>query len=407
MTFWIVALLVLALCVAVPATALRRAGALAARPDADVYRDQLRELERDKARGTLPEAEAEAARAEVARRLLAADREAPSGAAPVPRGGSRWLGVALIAVPIVGVSLATYLSIGAPGYPDLSLRARVETIEANRAARPSQAAAETQVPDAIDDSDPQVVEMSTRLKAVLNERPDDLQGWRLAVQTQAGLGDLEAAWRSQDRVLAILGDDAGGNEFALLAELMVMAAGGYVSPEAERTLAEAVARAPGTGTARYYQGLMFAQGGRPDRAWPIWRRLLADSPPDAPWLDAIYAQIEDVSVLAGDPTPLADLPAPQQAPQAGPTADDLAGAESMTPEARMEMIGGMVEQLSSRLSDQGGLPADWARLITSLGVLGRSGDAAAVYGEARTVFADDATALDVLSRAAEQAGLAR
>ena len=398
MLFWIAATLLLALCIAVPAAALRARG-VATRPDADIYRDQLRELERDAARGTLPPAEAEAARAEVARRLLAADREA----APVLRGGgNRALGLALIAVPVIGISLATYLLIGAPGYPDLSLSSRIATIEANRAARPSQAAAEAGVPDDIDDGDPEVTRMAARLKDVLADRPDDLRGWRLAVQTQAGLNDLKAAWRSQDRVLALLGEEATGEDFALMAELMVLAAGGYVSPEAERTLAEAVRREPGNGTARYYQGLMFAQGGRPDRAWPIWRRLVADSTPDAPWLDPIYARIEEVSVLAGDPTAVADLPRPS-----GPSAEDIAGAEGMTPEARMEMIGGMVDGLAARLADQGGPPADWARLITSFGVLGRSDAAAAVYAEAKTVFADDRTALDLLAAAADQAGIAQ
>ena len=54
--------------------------------DLAVYRDQLGEIERDRAHGVLPEREAEAARTEVARRLLAAaDR-----GADVPAPGAQF-----------------------------------------------------------------------------------------------------------------------------------------------------------------------------------------------------------------------------------------------------------------------------------------------------------------------------
>ena len=395
-TFWLLAGLALAVCVAAMAAALRAGARPGDAPDVAVYRDQLRELDRDAARGTLAPEEAEAARAEVARRLIAAADAAPAARAP----GRPWLGLALVAVPVVAVTFGTYLAIGAPGYADMPLRDRVARIEERRAARPGQVAAEAQAPVPPAPEDPEVARMADELKAVLAGRPDDLRGWRLAVRTQVRLGDLAAAWRSQDRVVALLGEAAAGEDFALLGELMVLAAGGYVSPEAESALAEATRREPGNGTARYYAGLMFAQQGRPDRAWAVWRALLADSAPDAPWLDAVYARIEAVSVAAGEPTPLVELPRPR-----GPSEADVAASEDLSPEARVAMIGGMVDGLASRLAAQGGPPEDWARLITSLGVLGRTADAASVYAEARSVFAEDPAGLDAVSRAAERAGM--
>lgn len=392
--------LMLAVCVSAMAGALRARPRGDEAPDLEVYRDQLRELRRDAARGTLAPEEAETARVEVARRLLAADR----AATPPARTGARpWLGLGLaaIAVPVVGVTIGTYLAIGAPGYEDQPLQARIAAVEEARAARPRQADAEAQVEDVAVEADAEMRELAARLKAVLADRPDDLDGWRLAVRTQAGLADFEAAWRSQDRVVALLGDAATGDNFALLAELMVMAAGGYVSPEAEAALAEAVRRDPGNGTARYYAGLMFAQQGRPDRAWNVWRALVADSTPDAPWLDPIYARIEAVSQAAGDPTPLSELPAPR-----GPTQEEVAAADAMSPEERVAMIGAMVDGLAARLAEQGGPPEDWARLVSSLAVLGRRDDAARVYAEGRTIFAEDPGALDALYRAAERAGIA-
>ena len=108
-----------------------------------------------------------------------------------------------------------------------------------------------------------------------------------------------------------------------------------------------------------------------------------------------------MSDLAGDPTPLDELPRP-----VGPDADAIAAAEDMTPAERVEMIGAMVEGLAARLAAEGGAPADWARLVTAYGVMGRLDAAAAVYAEARLVFADAPDALDALARAAERAGLA-
>jgi cytochrome c-type biogenesis protein CcmH len=397
MTFWIAAGALTAFSVAVMAFWLRRTPGDEA-TDVEVYRDQLRELDRDRARGTLGPEEAEAARVEVARRLLAADRAArrTGGLAT----GSPRLALAAMAAIVPAVAVATYLLIGTPGYPDLPLATRVERIEEMRAARPSQEVAEAETPDRRVDAEPELLRMVEQLRQVMGERTDDPEGWRLLALNEAALGDLEAAWRAQDRLVGLLGEEAEGDDFASLAEMMIQAAGGYVSPEAERALREALRRDPGNGVARYYVGLMYAQGGRADLAWPVWRRLLAESAEDAPWVEPVLMQIEEVAALAGDPTPASEL-----APAAGPSMADIEAAGELTPEERLGMIEGMVGGLAARLADAGGPPEDWARLITAYGVLGRSDAAAAVYREARMVFEDAPGALDTLARAAENAGL--
>jgi cytochrome c-type biogenesis protein CcmH len=73
---------------------------------------------------------------------------------------------------------------------------------------------------------------------------------------------------------------------------------------------------------------------------------------------------------------------------------------------RMEMIGAMVEGLSNRLATEGGTPSDWARLITSLAILGQPDRARAVYDNALQVFADSPGALDTIRAAGSQAGVA-
>ena len=70
------------------------------------------------------------------------------------------------------------------------------------------------------------------------------------------------------------------------------------------------------------------------------------------------------------------------------------------------MIRGMVEQLSDRLASEGGPAADWARLITSLGVLGEGERAKAILAEAEGRFAGRDADLAVIRAAAVQAGVA-
>src|ERR1700712_345541 len=82
--------------------------------DQAVYRDQLQELDRDIARGLITPADANAARLEIQRRLLAADK---LPAAP-PRL-SRSPGLALIVFLVIAAgSIGSYLSLGAPALPD-------------------------------------------------------------------------------------------------------------------------------------------------------------------------------------------------------------------------------------------------------------------------------------------------
>src|SRR4051795_185413 len=77
--------------------------------DLAVYRDQLEEIARDRALGLIGAAEAEAARVEVSRRLIAAaDSQAPNAAASVSGGTLRRRAAALavlIALPALAAAL--------------------------------------------------------------------------------------------------------------------------------------------------------------------------------------------------------------------------------------------------------------------------------------------------------------
>jgi cytochrome c-type biogenesis protein CcmH len=378
----------------------RAGSAPAAAYDMQVYRDQLKEVDRDRARGVLNDDEAERARAEVARRLLEADRalQAAQTQPPKARRADKML-VALGLAACVAGAFGLYLQIGAPGYPDLPIASRIAQVDAARQSRPTQDAAEAQLPfrESLP-PDPRREALVAQLRTVMEQRPDDVQGLTLLAQNEAALGNFRAAHLAQTRLIAVLGDGATGFHHIDLAEMLILAAGGYVSPEAEAALLRGLELEPRNGTARYYVGLMYAQQGRPDLAFPIWRNLMADSTADAPWLEPIRLQIEEVAFLAGVNVTLADLPQPAQMP--GPTAADVAAAQNLSGPDQAAMIESMVARLAARLADEGGPPEDWARLIRAQIVLGRTEDAAAIAAEARSVFSDLPDALALIDAAA-------
>ncbi len=378
----------------------RAGSAPAAAYDMQVYRDQLKEVDRDRARGVLNDDEAERARAEVARRLLEADRalQAAQTQPPKARRADKML-VALGLAACVAGAFGLYLQIGAPGYPDLPIASRIAQVDAARQSRPTQDAAEAQLPfrEGLP-PDPRREALVAQLRTVMEQRPDDVQGLTLLAQNEAALGNFRAAHLAQTRLIAVLGDGATGFHHIDLAEMLILAAGGYVSPEAEAALLRGLELEPRNGTARYYVGLMYAQQGRPDLAFPIWRNLMADSTADAPWLEPIRLQIEEVAFLAGVNVTLADLPQPAQMP--GPTAADVAAAQNLSGPDQAAMIESMVARLAARLADEGGPPEDWARLIRAQIVLGRTEDAAAIAAEARSVFSDLPDALALIDAAA-------
>jgi cytochrome c-type biogenesis protein CcmH len=406
MGFWIVAgvlSLAVALLILLAHLRPRQDAAPAAAYDLQVYRDQLKELDRDVERGVLTEAEAARARTEVSRRILEADRALTGAAEARSRrsGAERWI-VAVGLVAVVAGAVGVYMQIGAPGYPDLPLAQRIAILEEARANRPGQDAAETEaqsMPRPAIPEQPEREELVTQLRTIMEQRPDDPQGMALLASNEAALGNFRAARIAQERLIELLGEEATGLHYIDLAEMMILAAGGYVSPEAEQALVRGLEREPRNGTARYYAGLMYAQQGRPDLAFPIWRNLMAESAADAPWLDPIRLQIEEVAALAGQNVTLAELPQPRAPAAPGPTQEQIDAASEMAPEDRGAMIEGMVAGLANRLATEGGPPEDWARLISAFGVLGRTEQARAVYGEALGVFADDPDAIAAIEAA--------
>ncbi len=333
--------------------------------DRAVYRDQLSELERDAARGLIDAREAAAARLEIERRLLAAD--APDTPPPDRGVGSPVLAL-MLALTLPAAAALIYLGLGAPGVPDQPYAAR-EQERARRAEGDHGDLAKT------------VAALEQRLKS----DPGNADEWLLLARSDAALGLWQKSDAAYQQALRLTQDRP--DVAASYGEMLVMAADGIVTPGAQRALDTVIAKDPGNAEARYYLALGEAQAGHATAAITAWQRLAAEQPADSPLRAELQARIVESAREAG-------IAAPALAPPAsGPSAAQMADAAGMTPEARQQMIRGMVERLAGELQANPGDVEGWLRLGRAYGVLGERDKAADAFEHAAKLKPQDATIL--------------
>ena len=393
MAFWVTALLLTLIVAAfVAAPLLRRIEREDATPDVAVYKAQLAEIDRDLARGVLDADSAERTRVEISRRLLAA---AKIEEAVAEQGPGRILAITSVVV-LISVSMGTYWIAGAPGEPDQPLEQRFALAAELRDNRPTQAEMTAAAPPAPEvDAPAEYLASVQQLRDIMPTRPDDLKGWELLAFHETELRNYAAAARAQAKVVE-LSEDVSEEQLVRLADLLVAAADGFVSKEAEGIARDLLARDEANVAGRYYIGAMHNQTGRPDIAFRLWRPLV-DGGTDTFHVALARTYIENAAARAGIEYSLPEF--------AGPDLATIAAAEDLSEEDRAEMISGMVNGLSDRLATQGGPVTDWARLIRAYGVLGEVETAQTVLREAFEVFGSDPNAVAVLRDAASSLGL--
>jgi cytochrome c-type biogenesis protein CcmH len=340
-----------------------------------VYRHQLAEIEDERARGLVDDEEVAGARVEVSRRLLAsavhADAAAPSRQFTESRRAAAALATAA-AVPLLTLTL--YLSYGSPGAPSFPAAARAQ-MPIERA---------------------QIGDLIAKVEARLREHPEDGDGWDVIAPVYYKLERFRDAANAYARAARLKGESV--RRLAGLAEAAVLAADGIVTEEARVAYEKILKLEPGRHEPRFWLALAKEQDGKLEPALSEYRALLADSPAQAPWRAAVESRIADISRrLAGADRPDARTP--------GPSAEDVAAAEKLSPQDRTRMIAGMVDGLAARLKRDGSDLAGWQRLINAYAVLGRGQDARAALAEARKNFAADDTAQAALAKLARSLGL--
>jgi len=317
-----------------------------------IYRRQLANIDNELAQGRLVGAQADDARAEITRRMLAAsDREsrdaAPADASPAET--SRRIGAALAITAVLPVSaLVVYFAVGAPDAIDPTTRTAAAAGSKSPHDRAELSAAADQ------------------LKARLQGEPGHKEGWVLLGRTFVSLGRVSEAREAYGRAIAMAPNEP--DLHAELGEVLVVAAGGAVTPEAEAEFA----RSGNDPRARFYGAEAAVQRGDTAAAKEGYRALLADAPVDAPWRKVVA---ERLAQITRDERQTGASPA-NMAP-AAPSSQDVAAAQAMSPEERQTMIRGMVDRLAARLEQNPNDKEGWTRLARAYDVLGEKDKAEA------------------------------
>jgi cytochrome c-type biogenesis protein CcmH len=360
MTLWFgIALMTAAAVWAVLWPLARRGNELRSDSEVAVYRDQLAEVERDRAAGLIGESEAVGARVEVSRRLIAA-ADAQTGP-PSSASSATWRrrAVALVALAVLPFGAAAfYLALGSPSLPDQPLAPR---LAASR-------------------SDPSVDTLIAQVEEHLSRRPEDGRGWEVIAPVYLRLGRFDDAVKARRNALRLNG--ATGEREAALGEALVFAANGVVTAEAKAAFERAIALDANRVEARYFLGLAAEQDGDYSQAAATWRALLEAAPPDAPWIDVLRGALARVNPGGATGSPRID-----------PSDEQVTASRQLGPEQRKAMIEGMVERLSERLHRDGADVDGWLRLVRSYLVLGQPEKARAAVIDARRALAGDAIKL--------------
>lgn len=360
MLFWIVCAALTAGVVLVltrPLTGAAPGAEVGARAaDLYVYRDQLREIDADVARGLIGSSEADAARIEISRRILSLD----NGAASVVRSGETPLTAGAyyaLAAVVPLLALGIYLALGSPGLPGRPASERIAALPANTSP---------------------INELLERVEARLREHPRDGQGWDVLAPVYMRLERYQDAAQAFENALAILGETS--RRLAGLGEARVMAANGVVGEGARKVFVRLLELEPGRPEARFWLAIAKEQDGDQAAAAADYRGLLAEAPADVPWREVVEQRLAALGEQSG-----------------------TTGGGAIE---QRQLIEGMVERLADRLRQDGSDVVGWQRLLQSYAVLGRTDAALSALADARAALGANAKALAEIDAFAGSLGLA-
>ncbi len=319
-----------------------------------IYRAQLAELRQEVESGEVAEADAEEARREIARRLLAADAAEKAGASKgMKREVAFGLGLTLI-VPLAALSL--YVVLGRPDLPGEPLASR--DMDAAMKAAPLDQVAES-------------------LFQRLAMDPGHAEGWLLLARTYMRLERYDEAASAYGRAIDLMGEAAGADLFSAYGEALTLAAGGRVTEAAVAAFTAAQRIDAKDPPSRYYLALRKEQAGDTEGAIADLRALLADTPDDAPQRPIIETKLNELE--GGGEPPVAPADNPQ--------------------------IRAMVDGLAAKLEAEPQNLEGWLLLMTSYVRLDEADKARAAMTKAREIFKDDAAALEQIAAKAKELGL--
>ena len=328
-----------------------------------VLLDQLEEVKRDLDRRVISQEEAKAAEQEIKRRMLMQSRKAETHSIATNTGGRVGLILGAVFVPLFAAGY--YMTMGSPEIDSLAF--------ADRTAEREEAA--------------QIADLSSQLHERLVSDPDGgpSEGWMLLGQTYTRMGRFEDAAEAFKVVSER--PEADSAVFSMLAEALIYAEQGVVTPPAEAAIDRAIAMNPANPASVYYKAVALSQKGESLRGYDLLIERLDSADGFYPWMESLVAEANRIGDGIGKkPLSLADFAPMVNAP--GPTADDIANAQDMSDDDRQAFILSMVARLADRLEEEPDDLDGWMRLGNAYSVLGEAEAAITAYERAEGLAAD-------------------
>jgi cytochrome c-type biogenesis protein CcmH len=355
----------------------------------EVYKDQLKEVQNDLAAGTIATADAEQAKTEIQRRLIVASRntEVTRPLSPAWRA----LALASTAGFVILGSVNLYTSLGTPLLPTAPVQVQVQQQLPQQVATPSDATQpQAAAPPATAPGPGQVNDMIQKLAMRLQSNPNDAEGWRMLGWSYFNIQNYQQSAIAYGKALAL---DPNNSEFkSAHAEALVQSTEGMVTPEAQKLIAEVLAKDPKDQRARFYDALAREQAGDTSGALDRWIALLADAPLDAGWREDVRLRVEKLGKDSGR-----DVSAAIAQTSGSNASQPLAATE------KDAMVEGMIAKLAQKLSDNPKDRDGWAMMIRSLTVKGDKAGAEKALQDALEIFKDDPATMEGLKNIATTA----
>jgi cytochrome c-type biogenesis protein CcmH len=337
--------------------------------DVALYKDQLKEIERDLDRGLLTTDQADAARTEIQRKLLVAASDNKKAKSSTTSSGSSGIASAvLVSGFVIAGAVGLYLHLGQPALDNLAYDSR--DIKAETQNQRGQQA------------DQEMNDLLSKLARRLEANPNDLKGWLLLGRSLITRGRYEESVAAYKHALDL--DPGNLDVVSDYAEALIFSNKGVVNESAYTLLKDALKKSPTDPKIRYYIGLRKAQNDDPIGALQDWTDIAAMSPANAPWMPTITQQINEALNNTGiDPATITPsdealriakergiTPMSTASAGPGPSAEDMQAASQLSEGDRAEMIRGMVNRLAERLENEPDDIAGWKRLAKAYQVLG-------------------------------------
>lgn len=340
--------------------------------DTAVYRDQLAELDADRARGAIDAVEFDQARVEVARRIIAVENRRDALTLVGGGGKNGFVGPAFALLFVPAITLLFYLETGSPELEAQPLAARLNQVAPTNVSQ-------------------EITLMLERAEEHLTVNPNDVRGWDVVAPVYLRINRYDKAVTAYGNAISLDGATVG--RLSGLGEAMVSANGGIVSGEALTRFQAALQIDRADARSNFFVALAAAQSGNLEEAEKRWLGLFQAGDQER------WTQMAQ--------TALARLPSSPTRGAAPQVDDDQRQAISQLPtDERNEMILSMVEGLDDRLKTDPNDLEGWMRLIRARMVLGQTDLAQLALANGARAFEGDEDARSSLLLLAKELNLA-